>query len=501
MISNSAGVPGDSSGWRQTGEREADRSTARLFRILLWSTVLLALLIRLYRLDRFSFWLDEIMQSLFIHGSWKDFWSSLRTDGFHPPLDYLIDRLGEHLRPTDAGRRLLPVAWGTMSVAALGSLVARRAGRAAALLAALFLALAPFHVRYSQEFRPYSLGVCALLVSLLCLDSWLERPGWIRLGILYLTCLATAYSLYFAAIALAMASAGLLFEDALSGPPERRRSARQFLNWSPAFVGLLWIGYLPWLPVVSEAARRAAFAPPPEMSLDRAAHVLAFYTFAPNEGYPLGTLGAFSVVLILTGVWVALLRRRLRFFVVWAIGGSAAIEALEHIHPHFFASRYFLTTAMTFPVFAGLAISSIGRRNLLRMFLAMAFSVGIVVGDVRGLTSYFRDGRPDWRPLAAFLRKQPIDERIITENGYAQLCLGYYVVGPNWLRTGPVERRSIVSVFGDAKELSRVWEPGKNAWLVLGGTRSEAVRQSTEKYPSIPFPTAEGDVTLKRLVH
>jgi len=103
--------------------------------------------VRLFRLDHFSYGLDEILQGFYIRGSWDFFWKSLRFDAVHPPLDYLVSRSVEHLDPTGWQRKLPAVAWGVGTVAALGILVARRAGWTVGLVTAVLLAFAPFHVR------------------------------------------------------------------------------------------------------------------------------------------------------------------------------------------------------------------------------------------------------------------------------------------------------------------------------------------------------------------
>ena len=185
---------------------------------------------RLYRLDHFSYGLDEILQGFWIQGDWAFFWKSLKFDSVHPPLDYLIARGVEVFGPADWARKLPAVFWGTATVPVLAALVGRRAGKAAGLLTALLLAAAPFHARYSQEFRPYALGVFLLCLSLLLLDLLLERPGILRLLALYFACLATAYALYLAAAVLGLAAAAMLVEDSLAADPKRLRAARR-LGW------------------------------------------------------------------------------------------------------------------------------------------------------------------------------------------------------------------------------------------------------------------------------
>ena len=132
---------------------------------------------RCWHLSSFSLWLDEILQVYWVQGTWKFFWASLRFDAVHPPLDYLVTKGLNVLQPADWVRKLPSVLWGTLSIAAAAELLRRRVGAAEGLGAAALLAFAPFHVRYSQELRPYSLGVFLVCLSLLALESYLARPS------------------------------------------------------------------------------------------------------------------------------------------------------------------------------------------------------------------------------------------------------------------------------------------------------------------------------------
>jgi hypothetical protein len=62
--------------------------------------------VRLYRLDYFSYGLDEILQGYFTQGDWKSFRASLEVDAVHPPLDCLIARGVEIFSPADWVRKL-----------------------------------------------------------------------------------------------------------------------------------------------------------------------------------------------------------------------------------------------------------------------------------------------------------------------------------------------------------------------------------------------------------
>src|SRR5205823_1103969 len=116
--------------------------------------------------------------------------------------DYLLDRLALAAGPSNELLKVVPVAWGCATAGVFGLLIARRSNEASGLTAAALLALAPYHVRYSQELRPYSLGLLLVALSLLALDAYLRKPSLARLAGLYLASLSTAYALYLAALLL-----------------------------------------------------------------------------------------------------------------------------------------------------------------------------------------------------------------------------------------------------------------------------------------------------------
>lgn len=467
---------------------------------LLFSTLLLiaAAALRLFRLDHFSYGLDEIIQTYWIREDWEGFWRSKRMDALHPPLDYLLVKLVEYTGPADWARKLPAALWGLGAIASFGALLARRAGLAAGWTAATLLAFAPFHVRYSQELRPYSLGLFLLSFSLLALDRYLSRPGPLRLFLLYLSCLATAYTAYLAAAILALASAALLSEDAFSPEIPRRRAARRFLFWSPVFVALLFVAYLPWWPVVLKASAQPPLAPAAPLTWTRIARTLSFFAFAPDDGQPLGRKGPFFLLLLVVGLVLAIRRRGLRFLAVWAVGGFLAIETLGHIRPYFDFSRRFLPAGLAFPALVALPLAALLSRRRTRTLGAVLLAMVIFL-DLRSLAVYYREGRADWRTLGRFLRARPISERVFTENGYSALCVAFYVYGPDWLAEKGRNGRTIVALDGRALPLTWAWPSGTTGWLVLAGEPvHEPLRRWSEIFPARTFPKAERAI-LRRL--
>lgn len=468
------------------------------FRPALWAILAAAFLLRCWRLDSFSYGLDEIVQVDFVQGDWSFFWEKLRFDAVHPPLDYLVTRAVEALHPADWARKLPAALWGTGTIAALALLLRRRAGDGVALMSALLLALVPSHVRYSQELRPCSLGLFLLCVSLLALDLFLDRPTWGRLSGLFLACLATAYALYLAAVVLGIAALGLLLDEAFSEDTNRRRAARRFLVWSPLFLLALFLAYLPWMPVVLKAARRPPFWEAPPLNLERLTRFLSFFSFAPGDGQPLGRKGPLYVALVALGFALSIRARATRFLAFWLLAGCAVIEVLEQMHPHWYNTRHYLAAGLVFPALAALALVHFFRSRRTRA-LAVAVAALVVILDFRSLAVYYREGRPDWRTLGRALMARPKTERIFTENWYTALCVAFYTVGPEYLYRRGHTVPEVVSLEGQAVRLAWSWPPGTRAWLVLGGSPpSEELRQWSSFFPAQSFPKAE-DATLLRL--
>jgi hypothetical protein len=195
-------------------------------------------------------------------------------------------------------------------------------------------------------------------------------------------------------------------------------------------------------------------------------------------------------------------RRGLRFLVAWAGAGLLAIEALGRLHPHYDFSRRFLPAGLALPALAALPVAALLVSRITRT-IGVIVLAAVLVLDFSSLRVYFRQGRADWRPLADYLRREAApEERVFTENQYSQLCVAFYVVGPQWLFEATGGGRpswSVVNVDGDIGRLEAAWPPGRRAWLVLAGEpANEGLRGWATVFPALSFPESERAV-LHRL--
>jgi hypothetical protein len=330
----------------------------------------------------------------------------------------------------------------------------------------------------------------------LLLDTFLERPTLGRLLAFAAASLACAYTLYVAGVVLLIAAGALVVEDCYDSEYERRRIARRLLLWSPLLLGALLLAYLPWWPVVLEASRRAPFVPAAPLTLSKVGQTFSFFAFAPSDGVPLSPGGLLYGSLVVAGALLAFFRPRLRFLAAWALLGFTTIEILGRIHPHYDASRRFLPAGIAFPGLAALAVAQLWRTTRARP-IAAAVLVVLLALDGEALSSYYRAGRPDWRPVAAFLRKEALPtEAIFAENQATQLCVGFYLRN----ESPHGSAHSILGLDGELQRLVASWPLGSRAWLVLaGGKKSEELRRWAEPFPEFPFPSADGYAVVKRL--
>lgn len=125
--------------------------------------LLLGLGLRLVNLNQ-SLWLDEAVQAATSQMSLTGLFAELKGD-FHPPLYHLF--LWGWARVFGSGEislRLPSVLFGVGAVWVVYKI--RRLFTPGVSLASLLLAIAPFHIYYSQEARLYSLGVFLTCLSI-----------------------------------------------------------------------------------------------------------------------------------------------------------------------------------------------------------------------------------------------------------------------------------------------------------------------------------------------
>ena len=259
-----------------------------------------------------------------------------------PPLYYL---LAAPLPDADeVWLRLPALVAGVAAVPVLYAVVRPLLGTAAALLAALGLAVAPYHVSFSDYARAFTLATLAMLLALWA-AARLAQGGRRRWWWLYGAAAAAAlYSQYYAALFLLPLAAALA---ATRSRPLREVVA---LGLAPFLV------LVPWIPELLDSRELAGetkvdptYASPSPGSL-RDSVASLFFGEHGAAGASAGRWLQLLAVAAALAVGVALLRRRARTderagLALWLIGATAAGTLVLHavvvlIGPDVFQQRY-----------------------------------------------------------------------------------------------------------------------------------------------------------------
>lgn len=151
---------------------------------ILAAIVLLAALLRFYQLGSWSFWIDE----LYTLGRIRNLGNILQNPTIllevrPPPSILLMSLAAQFLETSEWSARLIPALTGIVSIPILYFPTRRVFGPFVALLAALLLAVSPWHLYWSQNARFYTMLLLFYTLALFVIYVALEqdRPGYIVL--------------------------------------------------------------------------------------------------------------------------------------------------------------------------------------------------------------------------------------------------------------------------------------------------------------------------------
>ena len=158
------------------------RSSCRRDLITVGGLTLLAGAVRVPTLSEQSFWLDEAYSVRLVRMSFGGMLHGIRLSESTPPLYYVLAWCWTRIfGSSEFGLRSLSALAGILTVAAAYALALRLAGRRAAVVAGILVALSPLLIWYSQEARAYALAALLSTVSLTCFVGFLDTGvgGWL----------------------------------------------------------------------------------------------------------------------------------------------------------------------------------------------------------------------------------------------------------------------------------------------------------------------------------
>lgn len=370
---------------------------------------MVALALRLFRLGDWSFWGDEY------------FTITGREDGFNYTLlrrslaSDLIQFTVRLFGPSEWAARLVPALVGALTVLALYFLLKPITSKRVSLLAALLLAISPWHLYWSQNARFYTLLLLFCTLSVICFYRGLEedRPVLLVLAVLFLG-LATRERLVALLLIPVYGLYPLLIWVFRFDRPPGLRWNRLSLFFLPLVLGAAAFV----MPYALDLSQWMVNFGPPANSPQRILAGVVFYLTVPLAG--LAAFGGARLVL-----------RKSRQGLFFALVASVPVLLMMVISLlHYAANRYAFVSLAGWVVLAALAVQEISAQNHgTRKMLVAGVVALLVISSLFDIGFYFfgRNGnRQDWKAALHYIREnvQPGDAVVVNDVELSEYYLG-----------------------------------------------------------------------------
>lgn len=441
--------------------------------------------LRVFHMNAQSLWFDEVVSVQIATTPVDTLVRAIEGAGAIEPTAWLSTAfyalakgalLIPHARP-DALLRATSVAIGTLTIPAFAWMASALLPAAAVVAGTAFVAISPFHVWYSQEFRPYAL---LLLLTVLAMGAFLRALATDRTGhwIAFVAC--TTLALYTHSIAL-----GLPIVAGLAVVFVARDDLRRAVHGAVALAA----AGAAFLPMMLFLARHGANHPADPRPMGWLDVPYALYAYA--VGFSLGpsttelhggTLApllqhlpviviaavAFATVIGRGALATAELPTRERLVLwAWLVVPVTLAATIAAVSANPFNVRY---TIVSFPAFA--AIVGIGAVRLSRVagVLVGSVLVALIAFSLHNLYFDQRFAKEDCRSLGEYLASEAGQDDLVVVNApYMATAVSYYYAGPARVLGYPrYENREVSDA--DAAGLLALVTGHPRVWLVSART-------------------------------
>jgi uncharacterized membrane protein len=381
------------------------------------SILVLAALLRFFGLGVKQLWLDEILQVLHSRpDTLRGILDAVATDRGGAPLDYLV----QHLFIANLGgaiewtARLHAALFGVLAVW-LVYLVCREllSNERLSLLSALLFCFYPFHHRYSQEGRPYSLFVLLALILYFLLFRSLKKNNLLLWGGFGVTAILAFYTHVYTAFLL-FAQLILLVYRHVCEKESRATAGRRYIGFLVCSAAAA-TAYLPWL-FYSFSNTKGDIVPDISFRM-----ILETIKRLGDGSYLLSAVMIFCAA---AGIF-HLVRTQRRFelgaLLIWMLAPLPPIFALLLWRTYVFVPRQLLFITPAFFILAAVGIDYLRQKINRRYFHPEAI---IILISIACIALHYPDKREDIRGTAQFLKEhvQPSD-LVIAPTLTEYLCL------------------------------------------------------------------------------
>ncbi|HLW59665.1 MAG TPA: glycosyltransferase family 39 protein [bacterium] len=361
--------------------------------LLVVGIVYLAALLRFFALGEKSFWLDEATSITIARLDWPSLVSAVMHQEPNMSLYYGLLHLWRHLGEREATLRSLSAIAAVATIPTVYAIGRRAFDARVGLLAALFLAVNAFDIRYAQEARSYALLVFLTSLATLALARSVERPSRSAWSGYVLISVASVYSHFFAALVLLAHVVSLAF-------------LRRRILTTQALICLGLVALLTVPLGIAASHVTGAIGGIPKPSLPGIYYTLMAITGA--GGWLLLLAYALACLLACGPIWRAWTSAstsveawRYGVVVAWLLVPILAALGISLIKP-VFSARYLVVCLPPLSILAAIGVTRIRPR-----WASVGAAVAIVALSAHGIQSYFvYFPKENWRTATQFIIAQ-----------------------------------------------------------------------------------------------
>jgi len=365
---------------------------------------LLATALRLACLGSKSFWFDECFTYTVTLAPLKNSLSALLVSGIYSPLYFLLLRLVMALAGTSEYTFRFPsAAFGSLTVPAIYHLGRRLEGEGVGVIAALLLAVCPFHIWYSQDARMYAPMAFFSLAAMGCFVLLLRgQRRWVSFAVYS----GLAYLMHYATFSMIYVQLIRLWPRLRTTQWMRRWFLVQMAALSPL---------TPWLiAYLVRGIRPTGLSWIPRPSLLAPFYTLWNFTVADVETFTLSVaiLAAGTGAVFLSGLFPWNEARRL---LVWWLVLPIGFLFVLSVSRSYYVDRYFMAGLPAYLLLLAMGIMA-RRRVVWRLGAASVVLAAMLWGTVRLYADpYF--AKEAWRGATAAVdaRLKPRDVVVLQD--------------------------------------------------------------------------------------
>jgi mannosyltransferase len=376
-----------------------------------------AAFLRFHALGVRGLWLDEVISVLISRKSLPQLFQALQGNEINMGLYYVLLHFWMKMGTSESFLRLMSVVCSVAAIPFIYGIGSRLFGRPAGLIAAWFLAVNAFHIRYAQEARAYALFALLATISTYLLVRSIQEPRtgfWTTYGVFL------ALMLYSHLLGVLIILAHCI--SILCLPPRE-------IPWKNLARSGMWlVGLTIPLAVIVPFVKAdpLSWVPKLDGALLHASLILA----AGNRGTLLFVLEAIGVALFLFCIVRALIRNGQSkenwgalLILFWFALPFVIVVTISVFHP-FFVPRFLLPSLPAFLLAAGVGLAHIRPRSV-GWTLGSAISVLCLAGIS---PCYHMAGiLDDWRAISSHISNESLPgDRISFAPEYIFVPFEYY---------------------------------------------------------------------------